>query len=272
MSKKQAKISSRKPNPDEKLTLIIDIESTGADIHVQPVLAIGWIVCNKNTREIFEKKWVSFKLEDSQYIHNLGFNPFEFETFRFFDKNYIRVSNDNGAWIFEKRCYNEFWLKQDPKLLETILSLALSPEKAMKEFLSVDEKYNIFEVMSDNPSFDLTRIDMAISRYHQKNYGETGHSRNYGIHYTPSGEYRWVSNPSDVIYFLPKEYRNKIHAKTGVHTHFPDDDALDIYNLYIGLEDVKKEIFSQETKSEKGKGKKEKRSKKEKTKDKKSEK
>jgi hypothetical protein len=243
MSKKQAKISSRKPNPDEKLTLIVDIESVGADIHVQPVLAIGWIVCNKNTREIFEKKWVSFKLEDSHYIHNLGFNPFESETFRFFEKNYIRVDNDNGGWIFAKKCYEEFWLKQDPKLLETILSAALPPEKAMKEFLSVDEKYNIFEVMSDNPAFDLTRIDMAISRYHQKNYGETGHCRNYGMHYSPSGEYRWVSNPADAVYFLPKEYRNKIHDKTGAHTHFPDDDALDIYNLYIGLEDVKKEIF-----------------------------
>ncbi len=236
---KSVELSTRKLDEGEKLLLVVDIEGVGDELELQPVLSIGWVVCRRINfdssvepeEEIYEKGRVTFKPDISSDSSELrkeykDFLEREESHSRRIDipdpKRYI----SHYCWFFSTRCYNEFWKQQPAQLLETLYEESLCPERAISYFLSVEDRFPIGEVMSDNPSYDLTRIDFAIKRY-------TYRSRRYGMHYTKEGKYRTVSDPSEIYHYLPPKIKSII--KQDKATHFPDDDALDIYRFALKI-------------------------------------
>ena len=221
---KSVELSTRKLDEGEKLLLVVDIEGLGDELELQPVLSIGWVVCRRINfdssvepeEEIYEKGRVTFGpdvVSLLEYYKRLSIT-----------ETLVRKYVAHYGWLFSKRCYNEFWKRQPPEILETLYEEVLPPTEAMNKFLSVEERFPIGEVMSDNPSYDLTRIDFALKKYNR---------REYGMHYTPDGKYRTVSDPSEIYHYLPPKIKATIQQDEP--THFPDDDALDIYRFALKI-------------------------------------
>ena len=221
------------------MVLVVDIEGVGDEISLQPVLSVGWVVCarikfddtSKIEEEIFEKGRVSFQ---SEFRSGDEANKRRHTNLLAAADGVDRpgrsgpeITTVNG-WIFSRRCWDEFWCKQPYTLLAQLMTEAKIPEAAIREFLEVEKRWPVGEVMSDNPAYDLTRLDFAIERYSD---------RNYGMHFTRTGKYRTVSDPSEVYHHLPLEVRSKIVPEPAA-THFPDDDALDIYRFAIKVKNA----------------------------------
>ena len=207
--------SERRLEKDEKLVLIVDIESTGYGFNINPLLAIGWVVASLEKDEIFEKGRVSLK-------------PCECcKTIKKSNKCLVR-----DDWVFDKRCYDGFWSK-NLHVLNTLFDESESPRDAIDSFLDVEYRYPIGYVMSDNPAYDLTRIDSVIHKHS---------TRQYGMHYDRKGNYRSVIDPSAAFDYLPKDVKDMVEWKS--NTHFPDDDALCIYKAHLSLKKVCESLVS----------------------------
>jgi len=126
---------------------------------------------------------------------------------------------------FEERCKKEFWDK-NPILLE---NLGPSPyntkDEAWKDIAryldDLHERYYV-TILSDNPAFDIGRIDHNLYWY----------AGRLPMRYTPKGDYRPVSDPSEQLkmcpYWFQKEFKRRFKH---LHSHFPEEDAEYIYTL-----------------------------------------
>jgi hypothetical protein len=131
---------------------------------------------------------------------------------------------------FQERCYNEFWSKQTDNL-KRIETAAKNPKEQltllMKTMDSFEEKYANIKLVSDNPAYDIAKIDYALFTVLQ---------RFLGVRYDSKGNYRSISDPSEQIKGLPIKTRNAIVVsveKVQPHTHEAADDAAGILLTYF---------------------------------------
>lgn len=135
---------------------------------------------------------------------------------------------------FEKRCYDEFWVK-NLDILKRIQKEA-KPAKAEWErfvdFLNALEKeHSKIKILSDNPAYDIEAIDWHLDK-------ECGRA---GIRYTSTGKYRPVIDSSEMVKGLSKSVRDAIQAKVDKaiqHTHWAPDDAQGILLHYLLTQSV----------------------------------
>lgn len=138
---------------------------------------------------------------------------------------------------FETRCWEEFWTK-NTKVLQRIQNEAIEDEFMWLSFVefwnAFDSKSKTVKVVSDNPTFDLGRIDHALSKL-----------KRLPLRYTQDGKYRSVDDPSEKIKGLPKSKREEIKAileKTTPHTHWAPDDATHILKMNFLVDKYIKEV------------------------------
>jgi hypothetical protein len=181
---------------NKQIYVAFDIETGGAGFQ-HPVIAVG--VCYGNVYGYYKKRWC-----------------IEFNT------------ND-----FEKKCYEEFWTKHED-ILDDIRKEAVDSKSAWNEigqFLDrLSDKYpnsNIV-ILSDNPAFDLSRIDYELFT----RLGRLGCRH--------IGKYRRVMDPTEQRTFFPRKVEMKeLVKKLAPHTHYPDDDAEGIFLQQIILNNPK---------------------------------
>lgn len=180
----------------------VDIEGTG-DRFDAPIAAIGCVVGDENGQVLDKKTWCVLLEEDD----------------------------------IEPRCKTEFWDKQKG-LWQRIRNEARPAPEVAQQFVRFWDELEVrfpldkfkFKILSDNPSYDISRIDYFVWQ----------HTKRYPIRYTSDGRYRSVEDPSEQAYGTSDEEGCwKRAAEKQVHNHWPSDDAHFIYNLAM---EVKKLI------------------------------
>jgi len=154
---------------------------------------------------------------------------------------------DHKECPFEARCLREFWSKYRPTY-ERIVRDAKDPGVQWVAFADfqrgLDDRYSEIEIISDNPAFDIARIDNELNerglrrRKQMMRHADDADDKreivrevSYGLRYTKEGKYRSVSDPSEQIKGLPKSIRDEITAKVKAavkEPHWAPDDATGI--------------------------------------------
>lgn len=180
----------------------LDIEGTG-DRFDAPIAAIGCVVGDAYGT-VFERRCWCIKLDESE---------------------------------IEPRCKLEFWDKQKG-LWERIQKDAKPEAEATANFVSFWNHLELtypselfkWKILSDNPAYDITRIDYLVWK----------HLKRLPIRYTTAGVYRSIEDPSEQAYGTLDESVcwKRAEAKCK-HTHWPLDDAEFIYHLYQEVMNMK---------------------------------
>ena len=212
----------------EKHLLILDIYIIGDEIELQPILSIGWIICDKIEKlkkdsnfedHIFEKGRVSFLPE--LFSTNVENQNRYFETLN--NENYvpigIKVSQGIGWFVMSRNWYDRFWSRL-PAQFNLFSQESMTPEIAIKKFLSIEDRWEIEEIMCVDPATNLSRIDVAISRYS---------SRNMGIRHNLYGFEKKVTDIRDFYFQVPKNIRALFKYDKIIRP--PDGEAVEIYRF-----------------------------------------
>lgn len=150
---------------------------------------------------------------------------------------------------WEDRCIREFWSKQSPELLDqlrhpdtsTDVDALGSREQYIKYKGAVQEAIEQLRaciekmpsepiIVSDNPEFDLGRINYEIDRYNDGS-NPLRYSEKYG--------YLTVTDVGDFLAMLDKGHVKDLLAenKEFAHTHNPGDDAaMMLHKFRVALE------------------------------------
>lgn len=189
--------------------LALDIEGTGARLDA-PIVAIGYCLGDEAER-IIEKHTFCLKMPP-----------------------------DVGV---EENCQKYFWDKH-PDLWKRIEREAKPANTVAHQFVDFineletrfpEESYKI-ELLSDNPAYDITKLDFFVWNY----------TRRYPIRYSSTGGYRTISDPSEQGKALPNEDECwEIAVSKCQHDHWPENDAEQIYHLFM---QVQKSIPRKQTK------------------------
>lgn len=221
---------------DVKLSWFVDIESLCDDSHGQPLISVGYVVGDVESGKVYEigrhslradkhsendaivQRYAAQVRQPSMYMRTRG-----------------RFANRHKPyeWFGTYRCIKEFWesdkIGPPKELLELIEDEAVTPELAMERFMSVEDRWHIRSVGTDNPAYDIARINSALKDYVP--------SRQFDFRYSKSGDYLSVIDPSEQMKGLPKAIREEIYKRTkgagGGMTHRPDDDAYDIFKMAV---------------------------------------
>lgn len=150
---------------------------------------------------------------------------------------------------WEDRCIREFWSKQSPELLDqlrhpdtsTDVDALGSREQYIKYKGAVQEAIEQLRacieqmpsepiIVSDNPEFDLGRINYEIDRYNDGS-NPLRYSEKYG--------YLTVTDVGDFLAMLDEDHVKELLAenKEFAHTHNPGDDAaMMLHKFRVALE------------------------------------
>jgi hypothetical protein len=179
-----------------KFAIALDIEGTGARLSA-PVVAIGVCVGNVETGEVISTSTWCLKMPLDDKI--------------------------------EAKCMVEFWQK-NMELWHEIDRNAIPANQAFREFAdyldAVYEDYgDSLVILSDNPCYDLARLDLGLERFVQR----------LPVRYSPKGDYTCVCDPSEQMTALPKKIAQEIREnanKLCPATHWPSEDATNIFYQY----------------------------------------
>ena len=137
---------------------------------------------------------------------------------------------DYKSVAFQERCFNEFWSKQTENL-KRIEAAAKDPKEQLallvKTMEGFEQKFAKIKLVSDNPAYDIAKIDYALFSVLQ---------RFLGIRYDSKGNYRSISDPSEQIKGLASRKRELIEKEVALeapHTHQAADDAHGILLTYF---------------------------------------
>lgn len=219
---------------DVKLSWFVDIEALCDDVKGQPLISVGYVVGDVKTGKVYEVGRHS--LASDQHSEN---QKERYQKQLKKEHRYIRTRgrfanrHQPYEWLGTPRCIKEFWESEKigpPKeLLELISDEATCPEFAMERFMATEDRWNIRSIGTDNPAYDIVRINKALLDYVPK--------RPYDFRYSKSGDYLNVIDPSSEMKGLPKAIRDEIWKRTkgqnGGMTHRPDDDAYDIFRMAV---------------------------------------
>lgn len=219
---------------DVELAWTVDIESMCDDSHGQPIISVGYVVGDIKTGKVYEVGRHSLQAD------KFSENDCIVDRYKKQKKKQGRYMRTRGRfvnrhqpypWIGTPRCIKEFWesdkIGPPKELLELINEEAVTPELAMKRFMSVEERWRIAKICTDNPAYDIVRLNAALKDYVPK--------RQFDFRYSKDGDYLSVVDPSSEMKGLPKAVRDEIWKRTkgkdGGMTHRPDDDAYDIFRM-----------------------------------------
>jgi hypothetical protein len=182
-----------------RLYIAWDIEGAGPAL-TDPVIAIG--CCYGTSEEYRKKRWC------------------------------IKVAWDS----IETKCREEFWSKNQ-QIFDNLQVDAKEPAQVWSEiahFLNDLEKefpQHQFAIISDNPNYDLAKIDYWLHQYCGR----------LGTRYSQRGQYRLVCDPSEQRRFFPQKQQMKdLVRQRASHTHYPDDDAECMLLMQTILDDPRK--------------------------------
>jgi hypothetical protein len=183
--------------PKKTVYLVFDIETAGKDLH-HSFLAVG--MCYGD----FEKGVICDE---------------------------VLAVNDGKGINFEPRCLYEFWSKH----LDVLKALEKAGKPIdlqmdrLRDWLSwFDNEYKDYNVkiLSDNPAFDIARLDHHFVR----------ESRGHSVRYSRSGIYRSIEDPSERLEaLLLTETANKIIPDLipNYVPHNPSSDAQYIFWQHV---------------------------------------
>lgn len=192
------------------MTIIaIDIETTGAFLIKNKVCSIAFYIGDDQQNEL-EKHKFNLKVE----WPNLESNDYH---------------------DFEKKCWDEFWSKQDTTLVtDNVLEQESGWLQIYQMLQNVCSKYDNIVFVTDNPSFDISFINYSFEKYLDKpplrNINNTYHS---------------VYAADDMFYMCDSEYVKKSLDeinKIVIHDHNCINDAKFIYLQYVKATQYKKKI------------------------------
>lgn len=188
--------------------LALDVESAGRSFD-HPLLAVGF--CFGGEQKVVEKRlWKISMLE---------------------------------GWTFEPRCKAEFWDKH-PERLAALQSGAQSPSRVAAE-ISVyladlvarfePDGVRRIEIVSDNPAFDVAKLDYFL-------YTNTVHRAGEYVPFRYFGDrYRNVVDPSERIEAFEAWQGYERWRPAGVgHDHSPENDAEDIFFQMVYADELTK--------------------------------
>lgn len=155
---------------------------------------------------------------------------------------------------FQPRCWNSFWV-HFPDILKRIQEESVASPSVVSRFdaylADVEQRFGPWlpreahtppparrlVLISDNPAYDLTQIDVARSR----EYGAT-----WSVRYSPGEHHVYLSveDPSTAYDALPREQQAIVDAylkqHAPPHTHWAVDDAERMYHQYIAIQKMKR--------------------------------
>lgn len=210
--------------------MTLDVETTGnADVTKYGIIALGIFIGDLKGNKLHKSR-IHFNTEQEyKYDYDTMLSLFIFMIIGFLFKNVVfpfllilfyldkLIVVVDPEKIMEERCLRQFWDKHQDKLKE-FKQNTLTRTCAIDSFLNIlreyDSKYNV-EIVSDNPSFDISFINYYIGKYST--------NTNLPLHFNSiTNEYRGIND----IY----EYNLKIDKEVEVkHDHYPENDAEYIY-------------------------------------------
>lgn len=214
----------------EKILFAVDIEKAGAENIKHPIVAIGYVIGTENA--LLERGIIKLQVKWPTITDG-------------------KVA-DYGD--FEPRCWDEFWgnsKKMPPELIEEFKKDALTQTDGIKKFAALvdsleekygDEKKYKVRFLSDNPSYDIAALDVAMEQVCDRN----------PMRYDSTGKYRSLSDPWDMLDILPAEYKKQMLANIDkqlgsivLHDHNPTNDAEVIYRQYLAALAAMKLLMTQ---------------------------
>ena len=220
----------------QTICLALDIETTGCKPLTHAICSIGWCVG-------------TLPSPDSDPPSDAAFFG------RVLKKGHVNIEVQwptvvmDGSQIlnygdFEPRCWREFWADR-PELQEFIKQNAVPAQEAMRQFSAMlseletefpEDRFKI-KVLSDNPSFDIGRLDTYLDRYVQR----------VPVRYSATtNRYRPVDAPDDMLSVFPKDLVKHLmdkHINSVVqHDHNPANDAEHIYRQYVLAQRLKRTV------------------------------
>jgi hypothetical protein len=207
------------------ILVTFDIEKTGRMNLGHPINSIGWCVGDLFGRVLQKSKinlkvrWPTIVSEDTKTM-------------------------DYGD--FEPRCWDEFWSKRPPALIEELKKDAHEQEFGMTKFATwldvLEKEYpeatHKIVFLSDNASFDIAALDVNLERYTKRG----------PIRYSLSGKFRSLYPPDDMLAIVPDDVLEPLIKKridaVVEHDHDPSNDAEHIYRQFILAMEVRRYIFN----------------------------
>jgi len=185
--------------------LCIDIETGGSHITKHPIISIGTCLVDKFHKE---KRRFTFDFDINQ---------------------------------FEKKCWDNFWSKNQHVLSILSRDKKCTLESFMQYIDDLDLKYNNnVIIISDNVAFDIAFINYALDKYLNRS----------GLNYKSNGKYRMITDQNSFLWAYMPEYREnwirdddvikKFNLSISTHKdHLPDNDAEQILDMILPLIKIK---------------------------------
>lgn len=182
-----------------------DIEKTGSFLISNPVISVGFYVGDENGNELETKR---FNLE----------------------VNWPKEDEKENYGDFERRCWIEFWSKQDKSVIEDCKINTKSQDQSwndIRDYIdNLEKKYAKIKFLTDNVSFDTANIDYNLEKY----------TKRAPMKHPTTGKYRSVISADDMLDMLPENKFNEVMTiikNNTTHDHNPVNDAKFIYLMYI---------------------------------------
>jgi hypothetical protein len=197
----------------------IDIEAAGANVAVHPLVSIGAVVGDGTGRPPLERKFWNL----------------EVRWFRLSDDGDITDPGD-----FEPRCIREHWQKHPEAVAWHKEALATSQEEGINRFVEwfdgLEAKYEKIKIVSDNPAFDIGRLNYAVGL----------HAGRIDLRMSSDKKtFRGLDDTTRMLSMVPEPVRDQVweHANGLVpHDHHPTHDAECIYVRWVAIQGIKQII------------------------------
>jgi DNA polymerase III epsilon subunit-like protein len=132
-------------NKKQKIYLCLDVETGGQMLGIHPLLQIGMVAMNDQEQIIIKKDY---------YFQPPNYNPDD--------------GKEGFTKSFDVDCLNNFWLKQNKTLLDTIYKEAKPIKDSINQFIhdfeKLDSVYTLV-IVCDNPALDYSFINYYMSIY-----------------------------------------------------------------------------------------------------------
>jgi hypothetical protein len=184
------------------VAVAVDVEGTGAAFDA-PIVAVGVCVGDLETKRVMECRTWCMKMPEGVAV--------------------------------EPRCQAEFWDKH-PDLWGKIERDAVSQSTAFRSLaVFLDRVYDEARtagkdilILSDNPAYDLPRIDAGLHR----------HADRLPLRYRADGTYLFVADPTERAAGMERGADECVAFanREAPPTHWPSDDATNIFALHCVLE------------------------------------
>ena len=182
--------------------LAVDVEVSGCSVTQNGIVSMG----------------ASLQDQDSNELHTFQVN--------------LRLPENR---IYEEQCLKEFWL-QNQRVYDFVQQNAVPPLKAMEEFYGflthVETSYPDLILVSDNPSVDITWLNLYLAEYTDRSPLNYSNTETYRIIWdTHSMQKVLLSQRGDLESNLDLPEKLGFKSKW-VHDHTPLNDARTIADFF----------------------------------------